>query len=689
MVNQLIFITLLSFPGVQDSAEPAPGDPVGIDQDQKDLAGEVERRFLRLISLMGKLLAREEELEESGRLQQALKRSRELKIVPRLENIRDLLKKRALEDALEEEIYAEKDLQRILLILQGEDEAQKLREETDAIREITEQLERLQRIAGDQEENIEDTREELGGREGERGNNSAGAEQGEEENNRLARREQDLQRKTRRLAEELEREAGRNQQGQQQGQQGRQQQGQQGQQQQGQQGQQQQGQQGQQGQQQQGQQGRQQEGQQQQGQQQGQQQEGQQQQRQQQERQQQQRRQQQSRSQQRQEETLEALRRAQRNMQDAVQRLEAENLEGALEDQEDALAELNRSQDRLRQERERLEQERREKVTSVVLARLYTMLADQELIGKETSELEKQRKLLPADGRRSSFGVAEAFDFASRSLARRERSLATDAEDILRVLTEDASSVVAPEILRRIMADLENVSGRLDDSDTGPLVQVLQEDVETSLKELIEALQPARNRNRMERNRQRSGGAEERRQQGQQQQQQEGEGEEGEQDQDQKDLITPVMELRMLISAQRRVRARTARWNELGVLPAGKDGKKPGRAESSKDQELRTDQAKRLSEAQEALGGLTDDLIRKYPIIDQFLLGMDLNQLQGLVEGLRPGGAEASEGAEDKEGERGGSRLRRLLPPERDRGADSPGGTESAEEEAKGEDGDE
>ena len=664
MANQLIFITLLSFSGVQDSAKTAPEDPVVIDQEQKDLAGEVERRFLRLISLMGKLLAKEEELQESGRLQQALVRSRELKIVPRLEHIRDLLKKKALEDALEEEIFAEKDLQRILLILQGEDEAQKLREETDAIREITEQLERLQRITGDQEENIEDTQEELGGREGERGNNAAG-ERGEEENGRLARREQDLQRKTRRLADELEREADRNQQGQQQ--QGQQQQGQQ------QQGQQQQGQQ-QQGQQQQGQQ------------QQDQQQQGQQQQRQQQQGQQQQRRQQQSRSQQRQQETLEALRRAERNMQDAVQRLDAENLEGALEDQEDALAELNRTEDQLRQERERLEQERREKVTSVVLARLYTMLADQQLIGKETSELEKQRKLLPADGKRSVFGVAEAFDFAGRSLARRERSLATDAEDILRVLTEDASSVVAPEILRRIIADLENVSGRMDESDTGPLVQALQQDVETSLKELIEALQPARNRNRMERNRQRSGGAEEKRQQGQQQQQQQGEGEEGEQDQDQKDLITPVMELRMLISAQRRVRARTARWNELGVLPGGK---KPGSAESTRDRELRTDQAKRLSEAQEALGGLTDELISKYPIIDQFLLGMDLNQLQGIVEGLRPGGDEASEGSEDKEGERGGSRLRRLLPRKRDRGTESPGGTESVEKEAKGQDGDE
>ena len=668
MANQLIFITLLSFSGVQDSAKTAPEDPVVIDQEQKDLAGEVERRFLRLISLMGKLLSKEDELQESGRLQQALVRSRELKIVPRLEHIRDLLKKKALEDALEEEIFAEKDLQRILLILQGEDEAQKLREETDAIREITEQLERLQRITGDQEKNIEDTQQELGGREGERGNNAAG-ERGEEENDRLARREQDLQRKTRRLADELEREAGRNQQGEQQ--QGQQQQGQQ------QQGQQQQGQQ---------QQGEQQQGEQQQGQQQ----QGEQQQGQQQERRQQQRSQQQRRSQQRQEETLEALRRAERNMQDAAQRLEAENLEGALEDQEDALAELNRTEDQLRQERERLEQERREKVTSVVLARLYTMLADQQLIGKETSELEKQRKLLPGDGKRSTFGVAEAFDFAGRSLARRERSLATDAEDILRVLTEDASSVVAPEILRRVIADLENVSGRLDESDTGPLVQVLQQDVETSLKELIEALQPARNRNRMDRNRQRSGGAEEKRQQGQQQQGQEGEqGEEGEQDEDKKDLITPVMELRMLISAQRRVRARTARWNELGVLPAGKGGKKPGSTESPRDRELRTDQAKRLSEAQEALGGLTDELISKYPIIDQFLLGMDLNQLQGIVEGLRPGRDEASEDSPDKEGERGGSRLRRLLPRKRDRGAESPGGTESVEKEPGGGDGDE
>ena len=627
MASSFFFITLMSLAGVQDSGQKAPEDPVRLDREQKDLAGEVERRFLRLISLMGQLLAREDELEESGRLQQALVRSRELKIVPRLENIRVLLEKKALKDALEEELFVEKDLQRILLILQGEDEAQRLREESAAIRDITEQLERLRRLSGDQEENIEDTEDALeSGREGEQGNNAAG-ERGERENERLSRREQELQRKTRQLANELEREANRGRQGQQQ--QGQQQQGQQ------------------------------------------------------QQRQQQQRRQQQRQSQ-RQQESMESLRRAERRMQDAAQRLDAENLEGALEDQEEALAELNRSEEQLREEREELERERREKVTRVVLAKLYTMLADQQLIGEETKDLEKQRKLLPASGGRSTFGVAEAFDFGSRSLARRERSLGTDAEDILRVLSEDASSVVAPEILRRIIADLENVSGRLDESDTSALVQVLQQDIETSLRELIEALQPSRNRNRMERNRQRSGGAEPKKEQGQQGQQ----GKQGEEDQEKKDLITPVMELRMLISAQRRVRARTARWNDLGVLPVKGRGKSDP-TEPDKDRQLRVDQAKRLSEAQEALGGLTDELIRKYPIIDQFLLGMDLEDLQGIVEGLRGGSEEAGEDSPDSEKERGGSRLRRLLPRKRERGAEPPDETESAEKESVGKDGDE
>ena len=108
MTSSFLFITLLSFSGIQPPVPVASEDPVQLDREKKDLAAEVERRFLRLISLMGKLLSKEEELEESGRLQEALDRSRELKIVPRLEKIRELLEKKALEDALEEEVFARK-----------------------------------------------------------------------------------------------------------------------------------------------------------------------------------------------------------------------------------------------------------------------------------------------------------------------------------------------------------------------------------------------------------------------------------------------------------------------------------------------------------------------------------------------------------------------------------------------------
>ena len=64
-------------------------------------------------------------------------------------------------------------------------------------------------------------------------------------------------------------------------------------------------------------------------------------------------------------------------------------------------------------------------------------------------------------------------------------------------------------------------------------------------------------------------------------------------------------------------------------------------------------------------------------------------ELQGIVEGLRGGKEEAGEDSPDSEKERGGSRLRRLLPRKRERGAEPPGETESAEKESVGKDGDE
>jgi hypothetical protein len=241
------------------------------------------------------------------------------------------------------------------------------------------------------------------------------------------------------------------------------------------------------------------------------------------------------------------------------------------------------------------------------------MLAEQELVSQETRDLENKKPAAKEPSPAASGAVqprlsADAYAEECRSLARRERVLHTDAGELIELLGEDDAAVVAPEILRRVQDDLENAAARLDASETAELTQLLQRDVETALRELIEALESSR---RAAAARRGSGASPPPGTPGSPRQR--------------RDLITPVMEIRMLLSAQRRLRARTERLEALGVLPeTGPPGQENADTKESPTPEaLRAEQASRLAKAQEALAGLADDIIRKYPEIDQLLLGLD------------------------------------------------------------------
>jgi hypothetical protein len=387
-------------------------------------------------------------------------------------------------------------------------------------------------------------------------------------------------------------------------------------------------------------------------------------------------------------------------MREAAGRLDADNREGARENQEDALAELNRAAEELEEERQDLEERKREEIARVVVGRLYSMLAEQELISTETQRVHKLRPPAPLprpSDRSASVGgadappaetppaetppaetpptasatrepplSADAYAAEGRSLARRERGLHTDAGGVLRILAEDESAVVAPEILRRVQDDLENVARRLEGAglevedaeaniqsiDTGELVQLLQRDVATALRELIQALQPPRRPRPQGAGGGGGGGG--------------GSGAGGQGDR-RRQLITPVMEIRMLLSAQRRVRERTARCHALGLLapeksargaagdgagtdPFGASTEATGAGATGSVEALRGEQVERIARAQEALAGLAEELIRKYPVIDQFLLGLDNDAItpQDASEG-------ESSGAEEADSEGGGT----------------------------------
>jgi hypothetical protein len=199
------------------------------------------------------------------------------------------------------------------------------------------------------------------------------------------------------------------------------------------------------------------------------------------------------------------------------------------------------------------------------------MLSEAKLIRADTESLD-------AKSRGSVSLSAETRLVDSKNLARRERSIGADADDVIRILEEEGTTLIAPPILRRVKDDLENAAGLLDRAETGATTRAIQIDVETALKELIDALRPPNPRPRS--------------------------GSQGGQAGRRRSLITPAMEVRMLAAAQRRIRERTERLDQ--VAP-------PERAE----------QAAKVAETEKALGELATKVIEKYPDIDPFILGAD------------------------------------------------------------------
>jgi len=102
------------------------------------------------------------------------------------------------------------------------------------------------------------------------------------------------------------------------------------------------------------------------------------------------------------------------------------------------------------------------------------------------------------------------------------------------------------------------------------------------------------------------------------------------------------MEIKMMLSTQRRLRQRTEKLEELGLLQPRPPGEAPDAAagaapkepppakapdpqpgESPEAEAPLEAQARRLAEAQAKLAGLMEALVAKYPVIDALLLGAE------------------------------------------------------------------
>jgi hypothetical protein len=235
-------------------------------------------------------------------------------------------------------------------------------------------------------------------------------------------------------------------------------------------------------------------------------------------------------------------------MQQASARLRKREGESAGDSQQQAIDELSKAQQAIEDRLAQLREQMQEELLAALEARFVQMLERQKPVTQATADLDDMRNNRDA----SDQSPADQSDPAPLTrpqavlvaqMAEEEAALAEMAAQALDVIREDGTTLVFPRIVEQLRQDLQTAEQLLGEQNTGAYTRNLQQQIERTLRELIEALQRAQQVN----------------------QQQSPPGQQPQsQDQDQLPPLVPdSAELKLLKSAQLRVNQRTERFDEL------------------------------------------------------------------------------------------------------------------------------
>ena len=175
---------------------------------------------------------------------------------------------------------------------------------------------------------------------------------------------------------------------------------------------------------------------------------------------------------------------AQKAMQGASGDLRKEDPEEAARRQRDAVKELEQALKEIEEKLAQLREETQIERLAKLEARFREMLTRQQKVTVETVAMHK---------RRDQEGELKRADrLALSKFAAEELSIADEAQKALTIILDDGTSVVFPEIVQQLRDDLRQSGKWLGEARTDSLETGLQDEIETTLKELIEALEKAR-----------------------------------------------------------------------------------------------------------------------------------------------------------------------------------------------------
>ncbi|MFQ5503572.1 MAG: hypothetical protein ACE5F1_02110 [Planctomycetota bacterium] len=158
----------------------------------------------------------------------------------------------------------------------------------------------------------------------------------------------------------------------------------------------------------------------------------------------------------------------------------------AKQDQQDAEDELEEAKKKLEDALSQLRQELQEEVLKALEERFTEMLEKQKQLSQDTILTDKRRDklgMLTRAGR-----VPSSVKRQCERLSNGELTLQNGALAALRLLEDDGTSAVFPEIVKELAEQLGTVGNELASYSSGPEVQSDQKNIEKLLESLIEAL---------------------------------------------------------------------------------------------------------------------------------------------------------------------------------------------------------
>jgi exonuclease VII large subunit len=110
----------------------------------------------------------------------------------------------------------------------------------------------------------------------------------------------------------------------------------------------------------------------------------------------------------------------------------------------------------------------------------------QDMLTRQTGLTAKTTEVASKKGSDGKFQRPEELDL--QNVSHDEGALADDSKKVTKLLTDDKSTVIFPEIMKDIEADLRDLQSMLDAKQVDELVQAMQGNVERNLQELLDAL---------------------------------------------------------------------------------------------------------------------------------------------------------------------------------------------------------